>query len=186
MTLILRPVTIWITGLSASGKTTLGQRLFEGLLKQDIKNVDFFDGEDVRRKLGEVYGYFSKDRDKLNFYKARLALNSNKAGNIAIVTSVSHKLDVRKKIRNYISNFMEVYLKCPANICAQRDYKGHYEKAAAGKLDNFVGVTEPYQESKDLELVLDTSAESIEQCFKALLEASLDYIFQRVKEEVFE
>jgi len=184
--LTLKPITIWVTGLSASGKTTLGQCLFDELINKNIKNVEFFDGEDVRRKLGEVYGYLSKDRDKLNFYKARLAFKSNKAGNIAIVTSVSHKLDVRQKIRNYIGNFIEVYLKCPVDVCAERDYKGHYKKAFAGKLDNFVGVEEPYEESKSVELTLDTSSATVDQCSKILLETCLDYIFDRAKEEAFE
>ncbi len=186
MNFIFKPVTIWITGLSASGKTTLGQSLYNGLINEGVKNVEFLDGEDVRHKLKEVYGYINRDRDALNLYKAKLALKSNKAGNIAIVTSISHKKDIRQKIRNYIGNFMEVYLKCPVDICAKRDYKGQYKRAFTGELDNFVGVTEAYEESEHVELALDTSAITVDECFQTLLETSLNFIHKKTKDAVFD
>lgn len=185
--MILKPITIWITGLSASGKTTLGQRLFDDLMGRGIHNVEFLDGEVVRDKIGKMHeGFLTKDRNTLNMYKADLALKSNKMGNIAIVTSISHTREIRAKVREHIGNFIEVYLKCSVDVCSKRDYKGHYKKAFTGKLDNFVGVTEPYEESENVEMILDTSYKSIEDCSKVLLEASLDFIYGRVGEKLFD
>jgi len=169
--------TIWITGLSASGKSTLGQNLFNDLLKRNINNIEFFDGEQVRNKLGNKYGYNNEDRKRLSFYNAKLAIESNNRGNIAIVAAIAHKKDIRKEIRSTIGNFMEIYLKCPAEICAKRDYKGHYKKAFAGEYQNFIGVTEPYEESDSVELILDTASMPIKKCSEILLEAVLDFIY---------
>lgn len=151
-----------------------------------LNNVEFLDGEDVRRKLGEVYGYTGVDRDKLNLYKMQLAATSNKAGNIAIVTSISHHRDIRNKIRAGLDNFMEVYLNCPVDVCAERDCKYQYKKAFTGELDNFIGVTEPYEESNNVELILDTAAMTIEECSNILLENPLSFIEAEIKEKAVE
>lgn len=179
--------TIWITGLAVSGKTTLGQGLFKDLLNKGIDNVEFFDGEDVRTKLNKMHGDFlTKDRDALNMYKADLALKENRAGKVVIVTSISHTRTIRRRVRQHIGKFMEVYLKCPVSVCAQRDYKGHYKKAFAGEYDNFIGVTEPYEESDKVELTLNTGYQTMQECSQILLEASLDFIYDRIREKALE
>ncbi len=180
-----KPGTIWITGLSVSGKTTLGERLFADLLKKGVSNVELFDGEKVRKKLRDKYGYLNKDRVSLSFHNAELAMESNKKGNIAIIAAIAHKKEIRKKIRDYLGNFMEVYLNCPVEVCAKRDYKGHYGKAFSGEYDNFVGVTEQYEKSDSVELILDTANQSIEECSAILLEASLGFIYERTMSEKF-
>jgi len=172
-----KPGTIWIIGLSASGKTTLGNILFENLKNRGFDKVDFFDGEAVRESLGDIRGYTVEDRNALNIHKARLASQSNLKGRIAIVTGISHKRDMRQEIRNNLKHFMEVYLKCPVEVCAKRDRKGHYQKAFRGEYNNFIGVTHQYEESENAELILKTDLISIEVCSSLLLKKALEFLF---------
>ena len=172
--MMLIPGTIWITGLSTSGKTTLGERLEKELLSRGIENVVLLDGEVVRERLRD-FRYASSDRKSIAFKKAELALEHNKEGKIVIVTGITHQRETRAKLREYLGRFMEVYLKCPVEVCAARDYKGQYQKAYAGELENFVGVSVPYEES-DPELVLDTDKKSVEECSAILLRQTIDFI----------
>ena len=82
----------------------------------------------------------------------------------------------REEIRRIMGNIMEVYLDCPVNICAERDYKGHYAKAFKGLYDNFIGVTEPYQISDHVELVLYTGRDTINDCADILLEKTKKFL----------
>ena len=168
--------TIWITGICASGKTTLGKRLHENLIARGIENVEFFDGEELRKKLSRTYGYSSDDRLAAINEMTKIVCESNKNGKVAIISVLSHKRQARKIARQNINNFMEVYLNCPVNVCAKRDYKGHYKKAFAGELDNFIGVTEPYEISKSPELIINTASSSIGECSKILLDQALRFL----------
>lgn len=98
-------------------------------------------------------------------------------GNIVIVSTVSHMRYMREAARNNFRNFMEIYLKCSTDTCAQRDFKGLYQKAINGEIELFPGITEPYEESFDTpELVLDTSILSIEECSEILLMRTLKFL----------
>ena len=171
---LLTPGTIWITGLSASGKTTLGQRLQEDLLSRGIEEVVLLDGEVIRERI-KSFGYSPEKRNEVVFKVAELALEYNRQGKIVVVAAITHQRETRANVRKYLDRYMEAYLKCPVEVCAARDYKGNYQKAFSGELDNFVGVTFPYEES-DPELVLDTYKKSIEECSKELLSHTLDFI----------
>ena len=171
---LFTPGTIWITGLSASGKTTLGKQLHEDLKSREINEVILLDGEAVRERIGN-FGYTNEERNKVAFRIAEIALESNKNGKVVIVAGITHQRKTRAKIREYLGQYTEVYLKCPVDVCAARDYKGNYRKAFAGELDNFVGVTFPYEES-DPELILDTQTKSAEECSKILLTHVLNFI----------
>lgn len=170
------PCTIWITGLAASGKTTLSRYLTEALRKEGIANVELFDGEDVRSRLSRKYGYSTEERIQLVSEIARMANESNEKGNVAVVATISHIRKARETARQHIPRFMEVYLDCSADQCAARDYKGHYEKARKGLYDNFIGVTEPYEPSVAPELVLKTGTEAVGECERKLLDAALRFI----------
>ena len=98
--------TIWITGICASGKTTLGKRLHENLIARGIKNVDLFDGEELRRKLSKIYGFSSEDRLAAIHEMINIVYESNKNGKIAIISVLSHKRQARKIARQNINNFM--------------------------------------------------------------------------------
>ena len=174
--LITKPATIWITGLSASGKTTSGQQLAKNLNMKGVHNVVFLDGENLRKNLDRVYGYTTEERYEVLLNTIRIATEHNKQGDIVIVSTISHQRKIRDKARKAIKHFMEVYLKCPVEICAQRDYKGHYKKAFEGEIDNYIGVAEPYETSTNPELIIDTAHLSIDECSSYLLEHVLDFL----------
>jgi len=167
--------TIWLTGLSASGKTTLARRLRSDLEANGIRNIELLDGDILRNNI-EDYDYSTENRNNIGLRKARLALDCNKQGKIAIVTGIAHHKETRERIRKLICHYIEVYLRCPVEACAKRDIKGNYNKALKGDLRDFVGVTEPYQESDNPDLILDTFANSSDECAKILLEYTLKVI----------
>tara|TARA_Y100001968_G_scaffold42555_1_gene32611 strand:+ start:832 stop:1335 length:504 start_codon:yes stop_codon:yes gene_type:complete len=162
--------------LSGSGKTTLGTSLYNALGKLGINNLELLDGDETRKRLPSNFGYSTEDRQAVGMLVANLALESNRKGNIAIVCAISHVRKVRLNIREILApNFIEVYLDCPVDICADRDVKGHYRKALAGHYDNFVGITEPYQISDNPELVLDTVNKTSTECADILLNYTLKF-----------
>lgn len=180
----LRPGTIFITGISASGKSTYGRALKEDLLNNNINNVQLIDGENVREDLarrGKRYGYSTQERNEVALEMAHMAVEYNRKGIICIVCSICHVKAMRQQMRAIIVDFMEVYLDCPVNICAKRDYKGNYIKAFQGLYDNFVGVTEPYQKSDHVELVLQTGRDSIEKCSQVLFASVKDFLKEQKK-----
>ena len=170
----LVPGAVWITGISASGKTTAGKNLYDKLKANGFKNVEILDGEELRRHLDRQYGFTVEERFAVAENIVRVALEKIKAGKLVIVSTITHKLSMRKMARNQIDSFMEVYLQCPVKICAARDYKGNYRRALSGKLDNFVGVTEEYEVSPHPELVLNTNQLGVEECSVVLLEKTLE------------
>ena len=171
--------TIFITGISLSGKSTLGKRLKDDLIKSGICNIKLLDGEDIREQFeerGKHYGYSTEERNAIALEIARMALEYNRQGIICIICSICHVRQIREQMRAIIGNIMEVYLDCPLSVCVQRDYKGNYTKAFQGLYDNFIGVTEPYQKSDQTELVLHTDRDSIEKCSQLLLKSALTFL----------
>jgi adenylylsulfate kinase-like enzyme len=171
--------TIFITGISASGKSTLGKRLREMLVSSGVENVKLLDGEGIRQRLsqeGKQYGYTLQGRSKLALEIARMALESNRQGFICIICSICHVKATREKMRKIVGHLMEVHLNCAVSVCAQRDYKGNYAKAFQGLYEDFIGVTEPYQESDSVELVLNTDRYTIEECSRALFDTALTFL----------
>ena len=169
--------TIWITGVTASGKTTLGEKLYEhfvGLYSK--KNVEFMDGERFRKHLDKEYGFSTEDRFEVIKEIVPVVVDFIHQNKIVIVSTISHKRQMRDFSRNRLSNFMEVYLKCPAEVCAKRDYKDHYRRAYAEEYEMFVGVTEPYEESELPELVLETGTQSMEQCSQILIDKATQFL----------
>ncbi len=170
----LAPGVVWITGLSASGKSTAGQNLYKKLQNSGITNAEILDGEELRTHLDRKYGYTVEERMAVAENIVRVAVDKIKSGKLVIVSTITHKLAMRKMARDHIDLFMEVYLKCPVEVCAARDYKGNYELALAGKCDNFIGVTEPYEVSSRPELVLDTGILGIEECSEILFRKTIE------------
>jgi adenylyl-sulfate kinase len=170
-----RPATIWLTGLSACGKTTLGRRLADSLRERGVVKLDFLDGDELRKRFDRTYGHSLEDRFAVLQRIVEIARESNEAGNIAIVATVSHKRRMREIARENIDAFMEVYLKCPPEVCTRRDYKGVY-RAAALEHEYIAGVTEPYEVSAAPELVLDTASRTVDECSAALLESVLQFV----------
>ena len=179
--------TVWITGVTASGKTTLGQLLYDKLMQEGYHNAEFLDGEVLRKKLDRIYGSSVEERFAVLENVIRIANDWNQRGNVAIVSTISHKRLMREIARKALSPFIEVYLKCSIEVCKKRDFKGLYAKAFAGELNTFVGVTEPYELSDKPELILDTETLSISECCNVLFKHTVGFLkndFLHIKKNV--
>lgn len=153
-----RGFTIWFTGLSCSGKTTISRHIAEELRKRGHK-VEILDGDVVRTNLSKGLGFSKEDRDinikRIGFVCKLLSRN----GVVAIGAAISPYREVRDYNRREIGDFVEVYCKCPLEVCIERDVKGLYKKALAGEIPNYTGVSDPYEEPLDPEVVLETDRE---------------------------
>lgn len=161
-------ITIWFTGLSASGKSTLSEKLYMDLRSLGVKNVVLLDGESFRDTI-KNNSFDKLSREEIGIKKAEMCLELNRKGKIVLVSGIAHKKKGRNDIRNMMDNYFEVYLDCDVVECAKRDFKGHYDKAFSGELANFIGVSEPYEESDECDLILHTGVESINACSELLL-----------------
>ena len=171
--------TVLITGISASGKSTLGARLENDLLKSGLNGVRLLDGEAIRselKKRGHHFGYTVADRNKVVLEYAHIASKLNNEGINCILCCIAHVEKTRETMRAVIGDVMEVYLDCPVQNCAKRDYKEQYAKAFKGLLDDFVGVTTPYQKSDSIDLILYTGRDSVERCSEILLESTIAFL----------
>ena len=167
--------TIWFTGITGSGKTTLGKFLYNAITKKGF-DADFLDGDELRKRFDRQYGHSLEDRFEVAKKIIDIASKCNKEGKIAIVSTVSHRKKMRDMARQKISCFMEVYLDCTIDVCIDRDYKGLYKKAFNDKSELFPGVTEPYELSEDTELILNTASMTIEQCREILLKKVFGFL----------
>jgi adenylylsulfate kinase len=153
-----RGFTVWFTGLSCSGKTTISRQVAEELRKRGLK-VEILDGDVVRTNLSKGLGFSKEDRDinikRIGFVCKLLSRN----GVVAIGAAISPYREVRDYNRREIGDFVEVYCKCPLEVCIERDVKGLYKKALAGEIPNYTGVSDPYEEPLDPEVVLETDKE---------------------------
>ncbi len=157
--------TLWLTGLSAAGKTTIAMALEQELLGRGLR-IERLDGDTVRQGLTRDLGFSKADRDK-NIervtYVAKL-LSRNGVGVIAAF--ISPYREARANARRETTNFIEVYVATPLDVCAARDVKGLYAKAFSGELKEFTGVNDPYEAPLSPEIIVhpehDTVAESVQ------------------------
>jgi sulfate adenylyltransferase len=163
---ILQGFTIFFTGLSGSGKSTIAQILLSKFLEIGGRSVTLLDGDLVRKHLSSELG-FSKEHRDLNIRRiGYVASEITKNGGIAICAPIAPYDSVRKDVRALIEDlggFVLVHLATPIEVCERRDRKGLYAKARAGIVQNFTGVSDPYEDPKDAELVIDTSRQTPEQ-----------------------
>ncbi|MBD3238809.1 MAG: adenylyl-sulfate kinase [Candidatus Moranbacteria bacterium] len=144
---------IWLTGLSGSGKTSIGQEVFLELKKRGYK-IEFLDGDIIRKNLTKDLGFSRKDRKeniKRVAYVVEL-LSRNGVGVIACFISPYQK--ERDYVRKKSVNFIEVYVNTSLEICEKRDIKGLYKKARSGEIKNFTGISDPYERPKNPELII--------------------------------
>ena len=150
--------TLWFTGLSGAGKTTLA-RLVETELNARGHKVEVLDGDIIRTNLSKGLGFSKEDRDtnirRIGFVCALLTRNDV----VAIAAAISPYREIRDDVRRQIGSFVEVYVKCPLDVLAERDVKGLYKKALVGEIKNFTGVDDPYEEPLTAELVVETDRE---------------------------
>lgn len=160
--------TIWFTGLSGAGKSTLAEAL-EQRLKQHRQNVEILDGDVVRTHLSKGLGFTREDRDtnikRIAFVCGLLSRN----GVIAISAAIAPYREARAWARQEIGNFVEIYVKCSLDICRQRDVKGLYKLVDEGKIKNFTGVDDPYEEPEQPELVIESATETLAESVTRIL-----------------
>ncbi len=165
-----RSVLVWFTGLPSSGKSTLAHGLEERLFAEG-RNAYVLDGDNVRHGLCRDLGFAEKDRAENIRRIGELANLFLDAGIITLAAFVSPYAADRRKVRELVGaeNFIEVYCRCPVEVCESRDEKGNYAKARAGGIAHFTGVSAPYETPERPDLVLDTNRTGIEKSIATLL-----------------
>ena len=152
--------TLWFTGLPSSGKSTIADAVTEEL-RQIRENVVRMDADIIRQNLWAELGYSKHDRDE-NIRRVAWLSGMLTENRIAVVASfISPYRDVRERIRYEIGDFVEVYVKCPLDVCIKRDAKGLYQKALAGEIKNFTGVSDPYEEPFNPEVLIESDKETV-------------------------
>jgi adenylylsulfate kinase len=147
--------------LPCSGKSTLAT-LVAARLRAAGRKVEVLDGDEVRQRLTRGLGFSREDRDENIRRIAYVAHLLSRNGVVAITAAISPYRAVRDEVRREIGRFVEVYLKCPVEVCMARDVKGLYRRALAGDIPNFTGVSDPYEEPLEPELAVETAAEAPE------------------------
>ena len=155
--------TVWFTGLSGSGKSTLAE-LLVAVLEERGCRYELLDGDVVRTNLSKGLGFSKEDRDtnilRIGWVAERLTYH----GAAVIVSAISPYRAIRDQVRARIPRFVEVWVSCPVEVCAQRDVKGLYEKAFRGEITGFTGVDDPYEPPEHAEVVVETDRMTPEEC----------------------
>ncbi len=169
--------TLWFTGLSGSGKSTISERVALKLQRSGVP-VEVLDGDVVRTNLSKGLGFSREDRDENIKRVGFVCQLLTRHGVAAVASVISPYRAAREHNRRLIGNFVEVYTRCPVEVCAQRDVKGLYQKAAAGEIKGFTGVDDPYEPPGNPEVVCHTDKETVEESVEKVLAklAELGYI----------
>ena len=165
---------IWLTGLSGSGKTTIAKAIERELVSLGIK-CERLDGDVLREGLCNDLGFSKEDR-AINIGRSMFVAKLLARNNVAVIASfISPYKEIREKGKKEIHNFVEVYVKCPIEECEKRDPKGLYKKARTGKIDQFTGIDDPYEEPSEPDLILRTDETPIERCVDLLYEYLVEH-----------
>ncbi len=160
--------TLWFTGLPSSGKSAVADRVAEILKEKGLK-VERLDGDIVRKGLTRDLGFSKEDRDE-NIRRVTFVAKLLTRNGVAVLTSfISPYREIRAQSREEIGNFMEVYVKCPLEVCIERDVRGMYKKALKGEIKEFTGVSDPYDEPLNPEILLETDNETLEESAQKVL-----------------
>jgi adenylylsulfate kinase len=179
-----RGVTFWLTGLPAAGKSTIAS-IIEREIKRFYPYVEILDGDMVRKELTKDLGFTKEDRDKNIARVSYVAKLLTRNAVIVICAFVSPYIKERANAREKIGEFVEVFIKCPVQVCIQRDPKGMYKKALNGEIEHFTGISDPYEEPENPDLIIETDKETPEQSADKLIRFLLNngYIITNEKYE---
>ncbi len=157
--------TLWFTGLSGSGKTTIAHLVGPELDRRGLV-VEYLDGDTVRTHLSKELGFSKEDRDTHIERVGWVASRLTRQGGAVIAAAISPYESTRRKARELVEEFgtfVEVYVKASVDECARRDVKGLYEKAFRGEIQEFTGVNDPYEEPSAPDLVIDSEVHGPEE-----------------------
>ena len=165
-----KSVALWFTGLSGSGKSTLAHTVEEALHSKECRTF-VFDGDNVRHGLCADLGFSDEDRAENIRRIGEMVRLFIDAGVIALTAFISPFAKDQQFVRQLVTlqNFIEIYCRCPLEVCESRDVKGLYRKARAGEISEFTGISSPYEEPLDPDLVLDTGNTSLDICRQRVL-----------------
>jgi adenylylsulfate kinase len=163
-------VTIWLTGLSGSGKSTIAVELEHALI-ENKHQAYILDGDNIRHGLNKNLGFSPEDRTENIRRIGEVAKLFTEANIITIAAFVSPYREDRGNVRKLLGHgeFIEIYVKCSLEVCEARDTKGLYKKARAGEVKDFTGISAPYEEPLNPELTVDSSKLSVEESTRAIL-----------------
>lgn len=154
--------TLWLTGLSGAGKTTIALELEQQLRDRGLF-IERLDGDTVREGLTRDLGFSKADRDK-NIERVSFVAKLLSRNGVGVIASfISPYREARQNVRENSTNFVEVYVNAPLDVCASRDVKGLYAKAFAGELKEFTGVSDPYEAPESPEIVVHTDRETLSE-----------------------
>lgn len=153
---------LWFTGIPASGKSTVAKEV-ERILRERGVPVENLDADEIRTNLSPKLGYTAEARDINTKRLAFLASLLEKHGCSAIVAAVSSLRHFRDRARGMSKNFVEIYVKCPVEVCMERDPKGLYARAEKGEVNDIAGLHQPYEEPLNAEVVCESDKETVEE-----------------------
>ena len=164
---------VWLTGLPASGKTTVARKLKEYLQSRGLR-VELLDGDEVRRWLSPEAGFSREDRERHLRRVAYVSKLLARNGVAVLASFVSPYRSVRRQARKLIEDeglkFIEVYVKCSLEECIRRDPKGLYRRALNGEIKDMTGIQDPYEEPLNPEVIIDTENEKPNECAEKVIE----------------
>jgi len=166
-----KSVILWFTGLSGAGKSTLAHAVEEELHRRGCRTF-VLDGDNVRHGLCADLGFSAEDRVENIRRIGEMAMLFLEAGVITLTAFISTFRKDRERVRSLVphSEFLEIYCRCPLDVCEQRDVKGLYKRARTGEISDFTGISSPYEEPPNPELVVDTGHLPLEACVAKVLE----------------
>jgi len=162
---------VWLTGFSGSGKSTIANALELSLFEKGIRSF-CLDGDNTRLGINKDLGFSSADRTENIRRVAEMSKLFLESGTIVITSFISPLISDREMAKNIIgdSDFVEVFINCPLEICEERDVKGLYAKARRGEIKDFTGIDSPFEAPLNSDIELFTNQNSIEECVEIILD----------------
>jgi len=162
--------TLWFTGLSGAGKTTISKLLVEELHRRNAR-IEVLDGDVIRENLSKGLGFSKEDRDT-NIRRIAFVANLLSRNGVPVITAaISPYREIRDEARQMMDGrFIEIYVKASVEACEERDVKGLYAKARSGEIKEFTGVSDPYEEPVDPEITVETEAQTPEESAQQIID----------------
>ncbi|MBA4494475.1 adenylyl-sulfate kinase [Paenactinomyces guangxiensis] len=178
-------IALWLTGLSGAGKTTIAYLVGQRLKNDHHVRVQVLDGDLLRKVFSKDLGFTREDRFRHIERAAFIAKLLIEHGVITIASFITPYQEMRDYCRKQIGSFAEIYIKCPLSECIERDVKGLYKKALKGKIPYFTGISDPYEEPVNPDLVIETATESPDESAERVIHflGRKGYIQSRMEDE---